>query len=135
MKLNTALMPTKGHIMACFSSLLIFEEYVIDDEEIRFSGSEILKTECPYECHCFDDKLEYRSFINQREQTLTELQFTLEEESEIPPELLKDETVWIQEKYWKTEGRPERLRLVYRYRYTEHDTLTMVNYRIAGVVR
>lgn len=135
MKLNTTLMPTKGHILACFPEQLIFEEYVTDETGIHFPGSEILDTMCPYECHCFDDKVEYRSFYDKREQKLKELQFTQAEENEMPPELLKEETVWIQEKYWKTQGQLERLRLVYRYHFTENDTLAMVNYRLAGVVR
>lgn len=135
MKLNFSMMPQSGFILAYFRTKVVFEEYKIENNEIHFKSADLLKTDTLSECHCFDEKTEYRIIYKHDGKETVELCLTQDEEAALDCHLVREELWYIKPEYRSNANELERLRVVTRYHYTENDSLCMTNSRMAGVVR
>lgn len=122
--------PAKGFILACYPDALVFEPYTLKDGEPVFDGCEALRGETAWECHLFDDEVEYRRVFRESFGDCVERLFTRAEEREMDPDLLFEEAVLVKPQYADTGRLPRKLTITNRYRYSECDTLTLDNYRI-----
>ena len=123
--------PVKGYLLAYFRDALVFEPYTVENGRLVFPGCECYQETVPTECHLFDRNTEYRMILREARRDRVEVILTRQEEESMDPELLYEEDVLVRDEYAGKRGLPERLRIVNRYTYTEHDTLALKNYRIA----
>ena len=123
--------PEKGYLLAYFRDALVFEPYTVENGRLVFPGYELYQEAVPKECHLFDRNTEYRMILREARRDRVEVILTRQEEESMDPELLYEEDVLVRGEYAGKRGLPERLRIVNRYTYTEHDTLVLKNYRIA----
>ena len=122
--------PEKGYILAFYPDTLVFEPYTLKDGKPVFKGCEALRDQIPWECHLFDHEKECRRIYRESAGDWIEQIFTRAEEREMDPDLLFEEEVLVKPEYAETGRLPQTLMISNRYRYSEHDTLMLDNYRI-----
>ena len=127
------LIPPKGLVMAYFRNRLLFSPYEITGDGLSLEEKELFEKEIPYECHFFDETTEYRIVYREAHRDYIHRVLTKEEENKMPEDYLFSEDVLVKKEYVSLSGIPEMLRVISRYRYTENDTLTLKDYRIAVI--
>ena len=123
--------PKSGLVMAYFRDALAFSPYEVTEDGLKVQGKAFFDEEMPYECHFFDRDREYRVVKRQARNDVIERILTKEEEEKMESDLLFTEEVLVKKEYADIPGVPERLRIINRYRYSENDTLVLLDYRIA----
>lgn len=127
--------PRAGWILAVLDNEVLMEKYAREGDTLRFPGCEKMTSAALRRCHCFDEHMEYRWMrIGSRGRSLEKV-LTAEEETEMAPDLLFMDRMILSEKYMPPEQGLWAIRVMNRYRYTASNTLTLENYRFAGVER
>ena len=129
-RIRIELLPPTGYVIAELKSKLLFEPYAVENGQLRFRGSECLKTEPMIECHFFSLDREYRLIAREARGGLIERVLTAEEERAMDPDLLYEQEMQVKEEYARRGDLPEKLVVMNRYAFTENDTLTLQDYRI-----
>ena len=125
--------PQSGWVLAVLENEVLLEAYIRDGNQIRFPGYEKMTESALRRCHCFDKNTEYRWMRIGNRGRVVEKVFTAEEEEGMDPDLLFEDKMIISEAYLPSEQGICAIRVMNRYRYTPSDTLTLDNYRLAGI--
>lgn len=131
MEIRIDKIPSKGLVMAYFKDKLVFSSYEVTKDGLNLADKALFDVETPYECHFFDAKTEYRMVKRESRSDFIHRILTKEEEDAMVPDLIFTEDVLVKEEYASLPGIPKKLRIINRYRYSENDTLTLQDYRMA----
>lgn len=123
--------PPEGFILACYPDTLVFAPYVWRGGYPVFEGCAALRDVTPGECHLFDADRELRLLYRESTGEWLDMLLTAEEERDMDPDLIFEESVLVKPRYTVSGRVPEKLKIINRYRYSEYDTLTLDNYRIS----
>lgn len=123
--------PARGYFLAYYPDALVFEPYEVKDGMLWFAGCEAYRGQTPRECHLFDESKECRIVFRSHPRGPVRLVLTREQERQMDPDLLFEEEVLVKPEYASDGRRPGTLTIMNRYRYSEYDTLTLENYRLA----
>ena len=125
--------PERGWLFAETETGAILERYVLVDGEPDFPGRERLRDAVVTRLHCFDERVEYRWLRTNEKGGVVEGVFSAEEEAGMDPDLVYPDDMILADEYAPKEGGLWVLSVINRYRWTETDTLTLENYRLAGI--
>lgn len=125
--------PERGWFFAETETGAILERYVLVDGEPDFPGHERLRDAVVTRIHCFDERVEYRWLRVNEKGGAVEGVFSAEEEAGMDPDLVYADDMILADEYTPKEGGIWVLSVINRYRWTETDTLTLENYRLAGI--
>lgn len=131
MEIRIDKIPPKGLVMAYFKDKLVFSSYEVTKDGLNLTDQALFDSETPYECHFFDEDTEYRMVQRESRGDFIHRVLIGEEEDAMVPDLIFTEDVLVKEEYASLPGMPRKLRIINRYRYSENDTLTLQDYRIA----
>ena len=123
--------PAKGYLLAYYHDALVFEPYEIKDGMILFEGCGAFRGEFPRECHLFDQDKECRIVLRRNPRGPVRRVLTRRQEQQMDPDLLFEEEMLVKPEYASDGRLPGKLKIVNRYRYSESDTLTVEDYRLA----
>lgn len=123
--------PRFGFVIACLKDRLIFAPYEIRNGAFWAEGWECPDFTAAEECHFFDDRTEYRRIWRNARRDVIETVLTAQEEQSMDPDLVYSEEVLVKPKYTAITGVPPKLTITSRYRYSEHDTIVLEDYRIS----
>lgn len=122
--------PNTGFVIACLKDRLVFAPYKICNGILLVEGWENPDFTTAEECHFFDDSREYRRICRSARRDVIETVLTIQEEQTMDPDLIFAEEVLVKPQYTETGHLPATLTIVNRYRYSEHDTIVLEDYRI-----
>lgn len=122
--------PASGFVIACLRDQLIFAPYKICNDVFTAEGWDCPDFTQTEECHFFDDSREYRRICRSARRDVIETVLTAQEEQSMDPDLIFVEEVLVKPQYAETGRLPSTLTIVNRYRYSEHDTIVLEDYRI-----
>lgn len=123
--------PAAGCVIACLRDRLIFAPYEICNGMFTAEGWDNPDFTGAEECHFFDNSREYRRVYRSVRRDMIETVLTAEEEQSMDPDLIFVEEVLVKPKYAEIAGLPSKLTIINRYRYSEHDTIVLEDYRIS----
>lgn len=123
--------PGKGFVIACLTEKLIFTSYEIRDDVFYAKDWDSPDFTRAEECHFFDEEKEYRIIYRSARKDRIETILTAKEEEVMEPDLIYTEEVLVKPTYAEKEGLPSKLKIINRYRYSEHDTIVLEDYRIS----
>ena len=123
--------PASGFVIACLRDQLIFAPYKICNDVFTAEGWDCPDFTEAEECHFFDDSREYRRIYRSARRDVIETVLTAQEEQSMDPDLIFIEEVLVKPQYAETGRLPTTLTIVNRYRYSEHDTIVLEDYRIS----
>lgn len=123
--------PPRGFVIACLKDQLVFAPYEIRNGVFSAEGWEFPDFTTAEECHFFDDSREYRRIFRSARRDLIETVLTAQEEKCMDPDLIYREEVLVKPDYAEKPGLPSKLTITNRYRYSEHDTIVLEDYRIS----
>lgn len=123
--------PKSGFVLAYLKEQLVFAPYEIRNGTFLIEGFDCPDFTASEECHFFDCDREYRRIFRSARGDMIETVLTAEEEQSMDPDLIYTEEVLVKPGYAEKAGMPSRLTIVNRYRYSEHDTLVLDDYRIS----
>ena len=122
--------PASGFVIASLKNQLIFAPYKICNGVFTAEGWDCPDFTEAEECHFFDDSREYRRIYRSARRDVIETVLTAQEEESMDPDLIFVEEVLVKPQYAETGHLPSTLSIVNRYRYSEHDTIVLEDYRI-----
>lgn len=123
--------PKSGFVIACMKDRFVFASYEIRSGTFITEGCDCPDLTAADECHFFDGDREYRRIFRSARRDMIETVLTAQEEESMDPDLIYTEEVLVKPKYAEKPGMPSKLTIVNRYRYSEHDTLVLDDYRIS----
>ena len=123
--------PGTGFVIACLKDQLIFAPYKIRNGIFTAEGWDNPDFTEASVCHFFDDSREYRRIYRSARRDIIETVLTAQEEQTMDPDLIFVEEVLVKPQYAETGHLPSTLSIVNRYRYSEHDTIVLEDYRIS----
>ena len=126
--------PNTGFVIASLKDQLIFAPYKICNGVFTTEGWDCPDFTNAEECHFFDDSREYRRIYRSARRDIIETVLTAQEEQTMDPDLIFVEEVLVKPQYTETGQLPSTLTIVNRYRYSEHDTIVLEDYRISSPV-
>lgn len=130
--MNIKRVPCKGWIFGCSAEQgILFDGYEAADGKIVLSSGAVFQEQDYCEYHCFNETEEYRVLTaNGRRR---ELLISESEETNDPDMVVFREEQYLSDEY-NHEGRKRKLVVVNRFCYKEYDSLSLEEYRLAGVI-
>lgn len=129
--MNTKCVPCKGWIFGYSAKQnILFDSYEVVDGGIVLSSGNTFSEQDYYEYHCFNETEEYRVLTVNGQRR--ELLISEKEETDDPEMVVLREEQYLKDEY-NTDGRQKKLILVNRFGYGKYDSLSLKDYRLAGV--
>ena len=128
---NINKIPSTGCLIAYIDECVIYANYKVDDNNIIIDSEYENILDKSYECHFFDSNREYRMIRREAREDVIEILLSRDEEDALDRDLLFIEDVLVSNEYLNNDLLPDKIRIVNRYKFSDNDTLTLDNYRIA----